>query len=261
MTARTGTGFALSSPAAWLVPLLVLIGFVVLVASDANQRVFFALNAIGPATSSALWASITVLGDTAVALALCLPLWRRRPDLIWALAVGGLLAAAWVHGLKPLLEVPRPPVVLGDAVYVIGPVYTVHSFPSGHATTSTFVAGLMALGLGSRLGYAAALAVAVAAAASRSVVGAHWPLDLLGGAFGGWLAAMAGLALARRFPAPGRIAWIQWALGLLLAGSAAALVAGYDGSYPQASWFVRGIGVAALAAAATAVWQDRRGWR
>src|SRR5574341_938732 len=161
MMARTGAGFALSSPAAWLVPLLALIGFVVLIATDANQRIFLALNAIGPATSDALWANVTVLGDTAVALSLCLPLWRRRPDLIWALAIGGLLATAWVHGLKPLLEVPRPPALLGEAVYVIGPGYTVHSFPSGHATTCFFVGGLIALGLGSRLGYAAARAVAV----------------------------------------------------------------------------------------------------
>jgi membrane-associated phospholipid phosphatase len=261
MRAPTGSGFALSSPAAWLVPLLALLGLVALIASGVNQRVFLALNAIGPATSDALWANITVLGDTAVALALCLLLWRRRPDLIWALAIGGVFAAAWVHGLKPLFDMPRPPALLGDAVNLIGPVYTVRAFPSGHATTSFFIGGLFALGLGSRFGYAAALAMALAAAVSRSVVGAHWPIDLLGGAFGGWLAAMAALALARRFPAPGRTPWIQWGLGLLLAGCAVALVAGHDGGYPQASWFTRGIGVIALAAAAAALWKDRRRWR
>ncbi len=49
------------------------------------------------------------------------------------------------------------------------------------------------------------LLVALAAAVSRSVVGVHWPLDVLGGAFGGWLAAAAGLALAQRVPGAGTI--------------------------------------------------------
>ena len=163
-----------------------------------------------------------------------------------------------MHGLKPWLDIARPPAVLGDAVHVIGPTHTTRSFPSGHATTAFFVAGLLALGLASRLAFAAALLVALAAAVSRSVVGVHWPLDVLGGAFGGWLAAAAGLALAQRFPAPARSPWVQGLLGLILAGCAVALLAGHDGGYPQADWFLRGIAVAALAAAGLALWLARR---
>jgi membrane-associated phospholipid phosphatase len=252
-------GFPLSSPAAWLVPVTALIAFVLLAAAGQNRQLFLTLNAVGPATSDALWANVTVLGDTAVALALCLPLWRRRPDLLWALAIGGLLAAAWVHGLKPWLEISRPPVVLGEAVHVIGPAHATRSFPSGHATTSFFVAGLVALGLGSRFALGAALIVALAAAASRAVVGVHWPLDLLGGAFGGWLAAVAGLALARRFPAPGHSPAVQWILGAILAGCAVSLLAGHDGGYPQADWLLRGIAVAVLTDAGLRLWRGRSG--
>jgi membrane-associated phospholipid phosphatase len=245
------------SPGAWLLPLSALLGFVWIAASGSNLRLFLLLNAIGPATSDALWANITVLGDTAVAMALCLPLWRRRPDLLWALALGGLLATAWVHGLKPWLDIDRPPAVLGEAVHVIGPAHTGHAFPSGHATTVFFVAGLIALGFASRLVLAAAVLVALVAAASRSVVGVHWPLDLLGGAFGGWLAAVAGLTLAQRFPAPGGSPWLQGLLGVGLAGCAVSLLAGHDGGYGQADWLLRTIGVAALAAAALALWRGR----
>jgi membrane-associated phospholipid phosphatase len=258
VSAAARTRFPFASPATWLVPLVTLIAFVLVAGSGRNLQLFLLLNAVGPETSDWLWANVTVLGDTVVALALCLPLWRRRPDLLWALALGGLFATAWVHGLKPWLDIARPPAVLGDAVHVIGPTHTTRSFPSGHATTAFLVAGLIALGLASRLAFAAALLlVAFAAAASRSVVGVHWPLDVLGGAFGGWLAAVAGLALSQRFQAPTRSPWVQWLLGLILAGCAVALLAGYDGGYRQADWFLRGIGVAVLVAAGLALWRGR----
>jgi membrane-associated phospholipid phosphatase len=241
-----------------VVPLAALIAFVVVAACGANLRLFLFLNGIGPATSDGLWMNITVLGDAVVALALCLPLWRRRPDVLWALALGGLLATLWVHALKPWLEIARPPGVLGDVAHVIGPIHATRSFPSGHATTAFFVAGLIALGVGSRLAFVATVAVALAAAVSRSVVGVHWPLDVLGGIFGGWLAAVTGLALAQRFPAPGRRPWVQGLLGLILAGCAVALLAGHDGGYPQAAWLLRGVAVAALASAGWALWRERR---
>jgi membrane-associated phospholipid phosphatase len=256
VSAAAQEDFSLLSPAGWLVPLAALVAFVLVAVSGSNLHLFLRLNALGPATSDGLWANITVLGDTVTALALCLPLWRRRPDLLWALALGGLLASAWVHGLKPWLDIARPSAVLGDAVHLIGPTLAARSFPSGHATTAFFVAGLLALGLGSRLAFAAALLVALAAAASRSVVGVHWPLDVLGGAFGGWLAAAAGLALGQRFPAPAQSPWIQGLLGLSLTGCAVALLAGHDGGYPQAGWFLRGIAVATLATAGLALWRE-----
>src|SRR5207248_160615 len=163
-----------------------------------SRELFLALNRIGPATSDVLWANITVLGDGMVAFALCLPLWRRRPDLLWALAFVALLGTLWVHGMKPFVDVARPPAVLGDQVHIIGRAYKAHSFPSGHATTAFAIGGLLALGLTSRLWAGAIVALAVVVAASRAVVGVHWPLDILAGAFGGWLAAVCALWLAKR---------------------------------------------------------------
>jgi membrane-associated phospholipid phosphatase len=232
------------------VPAVAAVLFIAVSVLDANAPLFLALNKLGAATSEALWANITVLGDGMVAFALCLPLWRRRPDLLWALAFLALFGTLWVHGMKPLLDVARPPAVLGDQVHVIGRVYKAHSFPSGHATTAFALAGLLTLGIASRAWVAALVALATVVALSRAVVGVHWPLDILAGAFGGWLCAVAARRLGDRTRSFGERAWVQWVLGALLAACALALVAGYPDDYPQAVLFQRVVGICCLGAAA-----------
>ena len=239
----------------WLVPAVAAVAFSVIWALDANRAVFTALNSLAPSTSDWLWANITVLGDTVVAFALLLPLWRRRPDLLWAFLFLALLGTLWVHGLKNVVDVARPPAVLPDA-HIIGPAYKAGSFPSGHATTSFAVAGLLALGLQFRTPhfitkYVIFLSAALVAALSRSVVGVHWPLDILAGAVGGWLSAVAAIAIARRTMTVGGRAWVQWSLAIFLAGCAAFLAFGPNKSgYPQAELFQRALGICCLAAAA-----------
>lgn len=231
-------------------PALAAAGFVAIYGLDANRSLFLVLNRIGPMTSDALWANITVLGDAMVAFALCLPLWRRRPDLLWALVFVVLLGTLWVHGMKSLIDVARPPAALGDEVHVIGRAYRTHSFPSGHATTAFAIGGLLALGLGSRAWAAVVLVLASLVALSRAFVGVHWPLDILAGVFGGWLCAVAGLWLASRTRRIGEQAVVQWTLALLLAACAVALVLGYPDDYSQALPLQRAIGICCLAAAA-----------
>jgi membrane-associated phospholipid phosphatase len=191
-----------------------------------------------------------VLGDTVVAFTLCLPLWRRRPDLLWAFLFLAILGTLWVHGLKHIVDVARPPAVLPD-VHIIGPAYKANTFPSGHATTAFAIGGLFALGLQLRTAYVIFVTAALIAALSRAVVGVHWPLDILAGAFGGWLSAVAAIALGRRTIQFGTQPWVQWALALFLAACAAWLVMGHPKSgYPQADLFQRAIGICCLAAAA-----------
>jgi membrane-associated phospholipid phosphatase len=248
----------LSAPRYWLVPALAAGGFALVFLTGSNQAVFLALNAIGPATSDFFWANVTLIGDATVGFALCLALWRRRPDLLWAAAFVALLGTAWVHGLKPLFDVARPPAVLGDAVHVVGPAYKAHSFPSGHATTVFAIGGLFFLGLRSPALRALVLAIAIATALSRSVVGVHWPLDILAGALGGWLSAAIGIFLARKTAAFGTRPAVQWILALLVGACAVALVLGHPDDYAQALVFERLIGIACLAAAAAALWRDAR---
>ena len=224
--------------------------FVIIWTVDANRALFVALNHLGPVTNDGLWANITVLGDTVVAFALCLPLWRRRPDLLWAFLFLALLGTLWVHGLKHLFDVSRPPAVIPD-VHIIGPGYQAGSFPSGHATTAFAIAGLMAITARFRTTYVILASGALVVGISRSVVGVHWPLDILAGAFGGWLSAVLAIDLGRRTFSFGSKAWVQWALGIFLAVCAAWLVIGHPRSgYPQADLFQRAIGICCLAAAA-----------
>jgi membrane-associated phospholipid phosphatase len=243
----------------WVFPAAVLACFVAIAATSSNQPLFLALNRIGPATSDLLWANVTVLGDTAVALALCLPLlWRRRPDLVWALLFTVILGTLWVHGIKQTLDVPRPPAVL-QQLHVIGPAYKAGSFPSGHATTAFAIAGLIALGGKSRPLGAIALGIAALAALSRPVVGVHWPLDVLAGMFGGWLSAVLGLVLAGKTLKFGTQPWVQWILGALLALCAAVLVYGNTKSgYPQTLDFQRVLGLACLLFAGARLIRDFR---
>ena len=236
------------SPRVWLVPAAALLGAAALVIAGANERVFLLLNHLAPLTSDALWANFTILGDTTVALALGLVLARRRPDLLWAVVPAALLATLWSRTFKHLLALPRPPAVLGaDAIHVIGPVYHFHSFPSGHATTAFTLAALCVLGFRLRAWGVVPVAVAALVGISRCVVGVHWPLDVLGGAFGGWLAAALGLRAAAQMPLGLRPA-AQWVIAMALAGCAVALLMGYPIDYPQALWFQRAIGAACLAA-------------
>ena len=234
----------------WLVPAIAGAALIAVWAFDANRALFLLLNRLGPLTSDGLWMNITLLGDGMVAFALCLPLWRRRPELLWALVFVALFGTLWVHGMKPVIDVARPPALLGDEVHIIGRAYKAHSFPSGHATTAFAVAGLFALGIRSRAWAGALVAAATVVALSRAVVGVHWPLDILAGAFGGWLAAVLGIWLGKKTERFGVRTWVQWILAALLAACAVALLLGYPDDYAQAQLFQRAIGICCLAAAA-----------
>ena len=247
------------SPRVWLIPTLALLGCAALLMTGANERVFLLLNRLAPLTSDALWANVTILGDTTVALALGLVLARRRPELLWAVVPAGLLATAWSRTFKHLAAIPRPPAVLAaDAIHVIGPVHHFHSFPSGHATTVFALAALFVLGFRLRAWSVVPIAVATLVGVSRCVVGVHWPLDVLGGAFGGWLAAALGLKAAQHMPF-GLRPTTQWVISAALAGCAGALLIGYPNDYPQALWFQRAIGVISLAAFAATFLPRRSG--
>jgi len=252
----TAVEWSWGSPRVWLVPVLALVAGAALIAFGANEPTFLWLNRLGPQTSDAFWASLTMLGDGAVAFALCLVLARRRPDLLWAVVPGALLSTGWSRVWKALLDIPRPPGVLAaDAIHVVGPVHHFHSFPSGHATTAFALAALCVLGFRLRAWSVVPVGLAALVGISRCVVGVHWPLDVVGGAFGGWLAAVLGFGAAAHLPFGLRPA-VQWIIAVAFCGCAVALIAGYPSEYPQALWFQRAIGAASLAAFAATFVRD-----
>ena len=164
-----------------------------------NRVLFVPLNELSLVTGAALWAHITVLGDTLVLLTLLLPLVCRHPRLVWAALFAAIVALLASHGLKDLLDVARPARVMGeDEIQIIGRVLRRGAFPSGHTTAAFTIAGVLAFGLRSRWVLGLAIVVATLVGLSRIVVGAHWPADVAGGAALGWLSAAAGSWLAAR---------------------------------------------------------------
>jgi len=132
-----------------------------------------------------LWSCITVLGLGWCALILVLAADRGAgwlaALLVPVFVVGGLLT----HVTKWLLAVPRPAGTgLLPQMHVIGAAFRGSvSMPSGHSVTAAAMAALLCLAVPGRRPAWRVLLIAGAAviAASRVVVGAHWPSDALVG--------------------------------------------------------------------------------
>lgn len=124
-------------------------------------------------------------------------LWFARRDRLRALLFGAAMAGAGVLtlGVKHLLGRHRPP-----AAFVVGPVDTGYSFPSGHTLFSTVYLGLVVMlvvwprsGRPARVATVATWLVGSAAiGASRVYLGYHWTTDVIAG----WVLALAVLGVA-----------------------------------------------------------------
>jgi undecaprenyl-diphosphatase len=145
---------------------------------------------------------VTTLGsppvvDAVAVLAVLVLAWQRD----WGWALGVAFARLGESGVETLVKVivgrPRPP-LLPHLVATPGA-----SFPSGHAagTAATYVAVALAFTMSSsvalrRWAIAAAAVLIVAVAASRVLLGVHYPTDVLGGAALGIAFAVAGNSIA-----------------------------------------------------------------
>jgi membrane-associated phospholipid phosphatase len=232
----------------WGVPAASGLLMLALYLSGDNQVLFLWINGhAGAATGDVFWANVTVLGDSLVALTLLLWLVGRRGDIVWAVIVAAVVATALSQGLKHVLDVARPAAVLSpDVIHVIGTTYRRDSFPSGHTTTVFTVLGVVCLRLERRAWAGLLLPVGMFIALARVAVGAHWPMDLLGGAVCGWIAAVCGVWLASR-ASWGEGRWGQTVIGIFLVAAAIGLI-DYDTGYHQARMLERFLAVASLIA-------------
>lgn len=218
----------------WGLPAIALALMFILLASDSNQALFLLLNQSASSLPSGLWANLTAIGDTLVAFSLLLPFVRRRPDMAAAILLATLFTLVYVHGMKFGFGLPRPPAVLDLASFnVIGPALRSGSFPSGHTATAFAMMALLSAYLPNWGRLLPLLLVATLVGTSRIAVGVHWPLDVLAGAAGGWLAGLAGLALASRWQAL-QHPWLYRAVQAVLVAGAAWLMVGHDSGYLQA---------------------------
>lgn len=151
------------------------------------------------------WSSVTLLGHGSVLLAFAALAWKKRPDWIIAGVCGGIVAGLYSRLLKGWIGGPRPAGLIPEEhLHVIGERLLNGSFPSGHTATAFLLAGVIFLSgrVPPRIA-AIALIAALLIGLSRIAVGAHWPVDVIAGAAGGWLSAALGIALARR------LRWLQ----------------------------------------------------
>lgn len=238
---------ALAPARVWRLPALTALAATLIAWTETNQALFLLINGLAARLPETFWQWVTVSGDTLLAFAVLLPLARRRPDLSLAVLITVLLATLLVHGVKPWAAQPRPPAVLApDLIHIIGKDLRSGSFPSGHSATAFALAGLLGAYLAPGWGRRALLLCAALVGLSRMAVGVHWPLDVLVGASFGWLAAMAGLAVARRWPGLANRGVHLFTLGLLLLGAAWIFIDFHSG-YPDARRWELAVGFAGLA--------------
>jgi undecaprenyl-diphosphatase len=158
--------------------------------STTEERVFRIFNDGPDALEPFVW-PVMQMGSLAAVYVAALERCRRvgRGDAV-AVAVVGTAVWSGVKLVKPLIGRGRPAEHL-DLVHVRGRPQTGLGYPSGHAAVSLTLALAASTTPGRRYW---ALAGAAAAGASRMYVGAHLPLDIVGGAAAGWLVGAAARA-------------------------------------------------------------------
>lgn len=166
------------------------------------------------AWATGLMKSVTWLGSTVVLIPLVLIvggyfILRRRDWKPLGKLGAALLGAFLLYDIvKPLVARTRPP-----AGFDLGYTFSGFAFPSGHATQSLAVWGMLALliaGMMRRRRYlplVGATLVVLMVGASRIYLGADWLSDVLGGyALGGlWLSLLVAVMLDRAKPRGGDV--------------------------------------------------------
>lgn len=221
----------------WGIPAFALIAMGMLWLLNGNATMFLMINHGLHPLGDGFWINMTVLGDAAITIIFILPFIGRRPDVVWQFFLALLFALLWTQSMKVPFSILRPPGVLPpDSFYVIGPRYTQHSFPSGHTTTIFVWAGVMLMQQFSNRLKAAFLLLAVMVGLSRIACGVHWPMDVLGGMLGGWLSALAGVALGRRYSKAGQNIQVQRVIALVCMILGILLIFWYDNGHTGTRW-------------------------
>jgi undecaprenyl-diphosphatase len=193
--------------------------------SNADVSVFNLMKELRNAPADELMITITMLGDgvvlTVVAIVIVAWLaWRRAYRGAIAAAIAIIAGKIFVPVLKYGIQRPRP-IDLYDGAESF-------SFPSGHATMSMLIFGILAVLVSHSMGrwgravvYATCGIAVIAIAYSRVYLGAHWLSDVAGGLLFG-AAMTAAFAVAIEAIPPRRI----MPLGLFGAGLIAFVVSG-----------------------------------
>ncbi len=137
-----------------------------------------------------VWPFMQLGNFFAVPIAAAVAASTRRFRLAASILLGGVIAYVLAKVVKGEIERGRPAAMLDD-VFIRGDIPLGRGYVSGHAAVATLLAALAWPYLGTR-GRAAAAAAVLVVLTARIFVGAHLPLDVIGGAALGL--AMAGLS-------------------------------------------------------------------
>ena len=184
-----------------------------------NHSLFFVINHhLAIDESAAVWAMLTNLGDGFFLFPLAMVIFLRKPDQQLAVIISMIVLALTVNLAKELIGAPRPAGVLNShQLSVIGPVFKHASFPSGHTATVFLLVGLACVYLRLRLMVMILLLMALSGL-SRVVVGAHWPADVIAGAWVGIVCAGTGSWISSKLSAGLETRLLFVLLGLVAVG-------------------------------------------
>lgn len=164
--------------------------------SAAERGVFRAINDHTVLPFTVVWVLMQLGNFLAIPVAALVAALLRRWRLACAMLAGGLVTYYLAKVVKGIVERGRPSSLLAD-VHIRGSAATGRGYVSGHAAVVTLLVVLAWPYLGRRGRIAAAVA-AVFVCLARVYVGAHLPLDVVGGAaLGLAVAGAARLAFGR----------------------------------------------------------------
>ncbi len=160
------------------------------------------------------------MGDTAITLPLTLVFLRYMPTVFPPMLITTVITPIILHTIKNLADAARPGAAISPIdFYFVEPLYTAHSFPSGHTTTIFAFACVVILQMQpstQKLWGSILLALTFLVGLSRIIVGAHWPVDVFFGAALGWSMSVLSTWLSIKW------SWIhsqkaqKWAIGFFI---------------------------------------------
>lgn len=160
------------------------------------------------ASFPALMYNLTQLGDALICLSLLSIFIKYAPTVWQSLIPASLISMIASSGLKNLFNMPRPAAALDTGSFnIIGETLPGHSsLPSGHSITIFTTLTILMFAFMPRqnirriVWFVIFVCAGLLLAFTRVGVGAHFPLDVLVGSTVGYISALAGIFISRKYP-------------------------------------------------------------